>query len=208
MLARIKPGVVSTSFWFDFTFFTCMPAALTPTTLPLLTSAKTSVLPIAWILCLPFCLIFSPSRAFPLRCFFSLASVTPEAPMVLADAIIPSAVRRLIIGLLSFIPRDFRALDCQREARIVLVRRYSGDHPHHYGSYVAIASRRGLLQVAPDYMKPVRYDARKLQGLLRPQQMTSYDDNFRPRAGYLLVTHARHGQFRNFAAQFNRYPIS
>ena len=42
---------------------------------------------------------------------------------------------------------------------------------------------RGLLQVAPDYMKPVRYDARKLQGLLRPQQMTSYDDNSRPRAG-------------------------
>jgi hypothetical protein len=25
---------------------------------------------------------------------------------------------------------------------------------------------RGFLQVAPDYMKPVRYDARKLQGLL------------------------------------------
>jgi nucleoside-diphosphate-sugar epimerase len=35
---------------------------------------------------------------------------------------------------------------------------------------------RGLLQVAPDYMKPVRYDARKLQDLLGPQQMTSYDD--------------------------------
>jgi len=34
---------------------------------------------------------------------------------------------------------------------------------------------RGLLQVAPDYMKAVRYDARKLQGLLGPQQMTSYD---------------------------------
>ena len=34
---------------------------------------------------------------------------------------------------------------------------------------------RGLLQVAPDYMRPVRYDARKLQGLLGPQQMTSYD---------------------------------
>src|SRR5262249_19991894 len=64
------------------------------------------------------CLIFSPSRAFPLRCFFSLASVTPEAPMVLADAIIPSAVRRLIIGLLSFFLWDFRALDCHREARI------------------------------------------------------------------------------------------
>ncbi len=33
----------------------------------------------------------------------------------------------------------------------------------------------GLLQVASDYMKPVRYDARKLQGLLGPPQMTSYD---------------------------------
>ena len=35
---------------------------------------------------------------------------------------------------------------------------------------------RGLLQVAPDYMKPVRYDARKLQGLLGPREMTSYDE--------------------------------
>jgi nucleoside-diphosphate-sugar epimerase len=34
---------------------------------------------------------------------------------------------------------------------------------------------RGFLQVAPDYMNPVTYDARKLQGLLGPQQMTSYD---------------------------------
>ena len=34
---------------------------------------------------------------------------------------------------------------------------------------------RGLLQVAPDYMKPVRYDAGKLPGLLGPQPMTSYD---------------------------------
>ena len=35
---------------------------------------------------------------------------------------------------------------------------------------------RGLLQDAPDYMKPVRYDARKLQGLLGPpQMMTSYE---------------------------------
>jgi hypothetical protein len=56
-------------------------------------------------------------------------------------------------------------------------------------------------------MKPVRYDAGKLRGLLRPQQMTSYDDNSRPVPEYLLVTHARHGQFRNFAAQFNRDPI-
>jgi hypothetical protein len=61
--------------------------------------------------------------------------------MLLADAIIPSAVRRLIIGLLSFFVRDFQALDCQRQARIVLVRRYSGDHPHHYGSCVAVARR-------------------------------------------------------------------
>ncbi len=34
---------------------------------------------------------------------------------------------------------------------------------------------RGLLQVAPDYMKPVRYDARKLQRLVGPLHMTSYD---------------------------------
>ena len=34
---------------------------------------------------------------------------------------------------------------------------------------------RGLLQVAPDYMKPVRYDARNLQVLLGAPQMTSYD---------------------------------
>jgi nucleoside-diphosphate-sugar epimerase len=34
---------------------------------------------------------------------------------------------------------------------------------------------RGLLQIAPEYMKPVRYNAHKLQGLLGPPQMTSYD---------------------------------
>jgi nucleoside-diphosphate-sugar epimerase len=34
---------------------------------------------------------------------------------------------------------------------------------------------RGFLQVAPDYLKPVRYNASKLQGLLGPPQMTSYD---------------------------------
>ncbi len=34
---------------------------------------------------------------------------------------------------------------------------------------------RGLLQVAPNYMKSVRYDARKLQGLLGAPKMTSYD---------------------------------
>jgi nucleoside-diphosphate-sugar epimerase len=34
---------------------------------------------------------------------------------------------------------------------------------------------RGLLQVAPDYMKPVRYNASKLQSLLGSLQMTSYN---------------------------------
>jgi nucleoside-diphosphate-sugar epimerase len=34
---------------------------------------------------------------------------------------------------------------------------------------------RGFLQVAPNYTKPVRYDARKLQGLLGSPQITSYD---------------------------------
>jgi nucleoside-diphosphate-sugar epimerase len=44
---------------------------------------------------------------------------------------------------------------------------------------------RGLLQVAPDYMKPVRYDARKLQGLLGPQQMTSYDVSINRTLGWI-----------------------
>ena len=35
---------------------------------------------------------------------------------------------------------------------------------------------RGQMQVAPEYMKPVRYDASKLTGLLGPQPMTSYED--------------------------------
>src|SRR4029077_16612961 len=101
-----------------------MPAALTPTTLPLLTSAKTSTLPAVWILCLPFCLILSPSRAFPLRWCFSLASVTPEAPMVLADN--SERVAAIDHRSHSFFLWDFQALDCQKQARIVLVRRYSG----------------------------------------------------------------------------------
>jgi hypothetical protein len=58
----------------------------------------------------------------------------------------------------------------------VLVHRYSGDHPHHYGSYVAIAKAdAGCCRSPPIIMKPVRYDAGKLQGLLGRQQMTSYD---------------------------------
>jgi nucleoside-diphosphate-sugar epimerase len=34
---------------------------------------------------------------------------------------------------------------------------------------------RGFMQVVPDYIKPVAYDARKLQGLLGPQTMTPYE---------------------------------
>ena len=34
---------------------------------------------------------------------------------------------------------------------------------------------RGLMQIAPDYMKPIAYDATKLVRLLGPQQMTPYD---------------------------------
>jgi hypothetical protein len=33
---------------------------------------------------------------------------------------------------------------------------------------------RGFLQMAPEYLKPVRYDARKLEGLLGAQAMTPY----------------------------------
>jgi hypothetical protein len=41
----------------------------------------------------------------------------------------------------------------------------------------------GLLQVAPDYMKPVNYDTRKLLRLLGPQLMTSYDAGIGQRWG-------------------------
>jgi hypothetical protein len=45
----------------------------------------------------------------------------------------------------------------------------------HLGRPVKLRSAgRGLLQLAPNYMKPDRYDARKLD-LLGPPQMTSYD---------------------------------
>lgn len=35
---------------------------------------------------------------------------------------------------------------------------------------------RGLLQIVPEYLKPVHYDAGKLTALLGPQQMTPYED--------------------------------
>jgi len=34
---------------------------------------------------------------------------------------------------------------------------------------------RGFMQVAPEYMKPVSYDVRKLEALLGPLSMTPYD---------------------------------
>jgi nucleoside-diphosphate-sugar epimerase len=47
---------------------------------------------------------------------------------------------------------------------------------------------RGFLQVAPDYMKPVRYDAGKLQGLLGPPQMTSYDAGIGQTLAWIAAT--------------------
>jgi hypothetical protein len=43
------------------------------------------------------------------------------------------------------------------------------------GSRLFKKDLRGLLQLAPEYIKPVRYDARKLQSLLGSPQLTSYD---------------------------------
>jgi hypothetical protein len=47
---------------------------------------------------------------------------------------------------------------------------------------------RGFLQVAPDYMKPVRYDARELQGLLGPPEMTSYDAGIAQTLAWIAAT--------------------
>jgi nucleoside-diphosphate-sugar epimerase len=46
---------------------------------------------------------------------------------------------------------------------------------------------RGLLQVAPDYMKPVNYDPRKLLRLLGPQRMTSYADGIASLSAFCSV---------------------
>jgi hypothetical protein len=48
-------------------------------------------------------------QRFPIEVFFLLASVMPEAPMVLADAIIPSAMRRLIMRMLLWVSAG---IDC------------------------------------------------------------------------------------------------
>src|SRR5258708_35337819 len=101
MLASVMPGVVSANFWRDLTFFHCIPAAETSVTLPLFTSAKRSTFfPVVWILCLPFFLIPSPRRSFPLRWCFSFAKAMRDASIVVAAAIIPSTTRRLIMNLL------------------------------------------------------------------------------------------------------------
>src|SRR5258707_13490589 len=101
MLASFMPGVVSAIFWRDLTFFTCIPAAVTAVTLPPFTSATTSTFfPVVWILCLPFFLILSPRRSFPLRWCFSFAKAMRDTSIVVAAAIIPSTRRRLIMNLL------------------------------------------------------------------------------------------------------------
>jgi nucleoside-diphosphate-sugar epimerase len=35
---------------------------------------------------------------------------------------------------------------------------------------------RGFMQMAPDYIKPIAYDAAKLEGLIGRQTLTSYED--------------------------------
>src|SRR5258707_14447208 len=119
MLASVMPGVVSANFWRDLTFFTCIPAAVTAVTLPLFTSANTSTFfPVVWILCLPFFLMFSPSRSFPLRWCFSFANAMRDASIVVAAAIIPSTRRRLIMNLFPLesgsAPTTFVRISCKR----------------------------------------------------------------------------------------------
>jgi nucleoside-diphosphate-sugar epimerase len=48
---------------------------------------------------------------------------------------------------------------------------------------------RGFLQVAPEYMKSVRYDGRKLQGLLGPPSLTSYEAGIRRTLEWIASTH-------------------
>lgn len=47
---------------------------------------------------------------------------------------------------------------------------------------------RGMLQVAPDYMKPVRYNAGKLQKLLGPPQITSYAEGIGQTLAWIAST--------------------
>jgi nucleoside-diphosphate-sugar epimerase len=48
---------------------------------------------------------------------------------------------------------------------------------------------RGLLQVAPDYMKPVRYDAGKLGGLLGAPVLTSYEAGIAETIAWIKAAH-------------------
>ena len=50
---------------------------------------------------------------------------------------------------------------------------------------------RGLLQVAPEYMKPVSYDAGKLTRLIGRQQMTSYEDGIAATLDWLALAFRR-----------------
>ncbi len=46
---------------------------------------------------------------------------------------------------------------------------------------------RGFLQVAPDYMKPVRYNAEKLTGLIGPPAMTGYESGIKETLNWLTA---------------------
>lgn len=41
------------------------------------------------------------------------------------------------------------------------------------------ASLRGLMQVVPEYVKPIRYETLKIEGLLGPQHVTPYEEGIR-----------------------------
>ena len=49
---------------------------------------------------------------------------------------------------------------------------------------------RGLMQIAPDYMKPIAYDATKLVGLLGPQEITPYDKGIALTIGWITAARA------------------
>lgn len=44
---------------------------------------------------------------------------------------------------------------------------------------------RAFLQMVPEYLKPIRYDARRLEELLGPQRRTGYEEGIRRTLGWL-----------------------
>jgi nucleoside-diphosphate-sugar epimerase len=45
---------------------------------------------------------------------------------------------------------------------------------------------RGLMQVAPEYVKPITYEASKLEGLIGRPAMTPYDEGITKTLGWLI----------------------